>query len=86
MKKYIRGNNNLNVTWNDLTSASQTAVELAVEKHEQGYDWWPAINEAVNDVNYGNAEPEYSDSDFFEDEADLDAVTRYIELRYDAQV
>ncbi len=90
MKRYIKSSydyeKDLQDTWRDLSPSSQMAVSFACDKHEQGYEWYDAIREAVSDVNNGNAEPEYEDEDFYQDEASIDDVTKYIELRYGVEV
>lgn len=80
MKRYIKSNTSASKMWATLSGASQTAVEHAYSYHDSGMPWYDAIQQAVADTNEANYEPEFEGMDFYGEEADIDDVTRYIEL------
>lgn len=83
MKRYIRSNTlSLQQLWREMDGATQAATEYAIRYCENGYDIDEAVNMAVQDVNYGNAEPEYEDEMFYGDEADSYQVKQYLELKF----
>lgn len=87
MKSYVKSDREiLRQMWSHMSAASQTAVEFAVQEHDNGADWYDAIHHGVRRANEGNYEPEYEDESWYGNEANIDEVTNYIEIRYDVEV
>lgn len=76
MYRYIRAGSD----WNSLSGADQMAVEYANQYLNQGMTLEDAVRNACNDVTWGNAEPEYEDEDFYEEEPDYRSVLNYMRL------
>lgn len=64
--------------WASLSGAEQMAVENALDLIRQGVPIEDAVLESISLVNWGNAEPEYEDEEFYEDEADYSKVMNYV--------
>lgn len=65
----------------ELSGSDQYAIEIAIGLMSQGKSIEDAAYEACNIVNEGNAEPEYADEEFYEDEADYNTVLKYLKAR-----
>ena len=78
--------------WDKMSGSSQLAVEKAIHILEMEnvkkekltkdtlYDY---VCRACNDISWGNAEPEYEDEDFYEEEPDKQVVFEYLKIEYD---
>ena len=62
-----------------LTGSEQYAVEIAKQLMSQGESLEDAVYEACGRVSYRNAEPEYADEEFYEDEPDPAKVLKYLQ-------
>ena len=69
--------------WQSMSGVDQYAAETAIDLIKQGAPLEDAVQEGVHMTNCGNAEPEYEDDGFYEDEADyskvFDFVSKYLE-------
>lgn len=76
--------------WSNLSSADQTAIERAIDyaKYDLNIDiedintLEDIAREGCRQANEGNAEPEFEDEDFYEDEANYNAVLEYLKYEY----
>lgn len=75
-------NSSTDSDWTNLSAADQTAVEYAADFIRNGVSPTSAVYRACETVGGGNAEPEYEDEDFYQDEANVDAVMRYVLKHY----
>lgn len=81
----------MHVMWNSMSASDQTAAEYAIQFMESNYgihadrcsdsDLAYFAQYGCRQADEGNAEPEYIDEDFYEDEANLDSVVEYLRLR-----
>ena len=74
MYRYIRTSSD----WDSLSTADQMAVEYANQYLNQGMELEDAVRNACNDVTWGNAEPEYEEEEFYEEEPDYNSVLNYM--------
>ena len=70
------------ISWNDLSSSDQTAVEFALPAIKKGASIKSAAFEACCRVSEGNAEPEYEDEDFYMEEPDFKKVVMFLQQEY----
>lgn len=75
-------NSSTDSDWTNLSAADQTAVEYAADLIRNGVNPAFAADRACEMVGGGNAEPEYEDEDFYQDEPNSDAVLRYVLKHY----
>lgn len=75
-------NSSTDSDWTNLSAADQTAVEYAADFIRNGVNPTSAVYRACETVGGGNAEPEYEDEDFYQDEPNVDAVMRYVLKHY----
>ena len=68
--------------WTKLSGSDQTAVEYAVDLIRNGVNPESAVYRACETVAGGNAEPEYEEEEFYQDEPDIDAVMNYVMKNY----
>ena len=78
--------------WKLLSGSDQFAVEKATQYLEcDGYvvenlkddDLMNYVYKGCQEISEGNAEPEYADEDFFEEEANSQKVFEYMKLKQD---
>ena len=80
--------------WDKMSGSSQLAVEKAIQIIEmenvkkenltkEDLVWYS--HRACNEIDCGNAEPEYEDEIFYEEEADKNHVLEYLMIEYDIQ-
>lgn len=68
------------VDWNSLSGSEQSAAEYAIDKIQRcGWSIGEAVSEGCSMYSYGNAESEYEDEDFYEDEPRRNVVYSYVE-------
>lgn len=82
MKRYIKSS----VSWNDLTSSEQIAVEYAKDYLDAGFNVYDAAWKGCRCVSEGNSEPEYTDEDFYMDEPDEHKVQLYLLSTYNREL
>ncbi len=82
----------LHKLWVSMSDSDQFAAEYAMGfMNSDGYiienlsddDLESYARRGCNQINEGNAEPEYADEDFYMDEADFDAVFNYLKAKRD---
>jgi len=82
----------LNAKWNSLGSSDQYAVDYILDLIESDtQDISELSDEELKDytdsgcshIDNGNAEPEYEDEEFYEDECDRYKVFEYLKLKRD---
>lgn len=67
-------------SWNSLNSTEQSAAEYAIyEIQHNNMSIEDAVSYSCNMYSGGNAEPEYEDEDFYEEEANYNKVFKYVE-------
>ena len=80
------------VIWDKMSGSSQLAVEKAIQIIEmenvkkenltkEDLLWYSQL--ACNEIDYGNAEPEYEDEAFYEEEPNKNHVLKYLMIEYD---
>lgn len=82
----------LDKMWASMSDSDQFAAEYAMGfMNSDGYtienvsdaDLESYARRGCNQINEGNAEPEYADEDFYMDEADFDTVFNYLKAKQD---
>ena len=90
MNKLDQEREKLHEKWITLSGSDQLAVERATQYLEcDGYaienlnddDLMNYVYKGCQEISEGNAEPEYADEDFFEEEADQQKVFEYIKIK-----
>ena len=80
------------VIWDKMSGSSQLAVEKAIQIIEMENvkkenftkeDLMRYSHRACNAIDDGNAEPEYENEAFYEEESDKNHVLEYLMLEYD---
>ena len=66
------------VKWEDLNGSEQYAVELAHIYMNRELGLESAASRACNNINDANANPEYKDESWYQEEADLEKVINYL--------
>ena len=92
MDKLDQEKEKLRKKWATLSSSDQFAVEKATQYLEcDGYvvenlkddDLMNYVYKGCQEISEGNAEPEYANEDFFEEEANTQKVFEYMKLKQD---
>lgn len=82
----------INAKWNSLNSSEQRAAEIAIEELEsngisikiiEDDDLEEYVSHSCNVISYGNAEPEFENEEWFEEEPDRYKVLEYLKLKRD---
>lgn len=78
---FIKSATNINSTlWSQLNGTEQSAAECAIyEIQNNNMSIEDAVSYGCNLYSGGNAEPEYEDEDFYEEEANYNKVFKYVE-------
>ena len=64
-----------------FNGSDDLAADRAVTYYEEGSELEDAVRQACNEINIGNAEPEYENEDFFEEETDYHRVLEYLKKK-----
>lgn len=82
----------INAKWNSLNGSEQRAAEIAIEELEsngisiktiEDDDLEEYVSHSCNVISEGNAEPEYENEDWSEEEPNRYKVLEYLKLKRD---
>lgn len=82
----------INAKWNSLNSSEQNAVEMTMEELEdkdisiktiEDYELGEFVHYSCKIISEGNAEPEFENEEWFEEEPNKYKVLEYLKLKRD---